>query len=149
MAAFRSSIADNEEHEKSSGEEYETDLLKVDIKPEIYAQTVYSTSQHPIGEALGRKLSSPSELGVTKDLNKSIMVQLDTTSTCNTPPDRIAQSLIPLGQTKKPISPTAKQPYMPMTTLSCGEAFLCSKLISFVLYVLLFIKQVDISLPLK
>ena len=54
LAAFRSSIAGNKEPEKSSGEEYETDLLKVDIKPEIYAQTVYSTSQRPIGEALGR-----------------------------------------------------------------------------------------------
>ena len=86
---------------------------------------------------------------MTKDLNKSIMGQLDTTSTFNTPPDRIAQSLIPVGQTKKTISPTAKQPYSAMTTLSCGEAFLCSKFISFVLYVLLFIKQVDISLPLK
>ena len=41
------------------------------------------------------------ELGVTKDLNKSIIVQLDTDSTCNTLPDKIAQLLIPLGQTKK------------------------------------------------
>ena len=58
------------------------------------------------------------ELGVTKDLNKSIMLQLDTASTCNTLPDKIAQLLIPLGQTKKTILPTAKQPYSPMTTLS-------------------------------
>ena len=43
-----------EEPEKISGEEYETDLFKLYIKPEIYAQTVYSTSRHPIGEALGR-----------------------------------------------------------------------------------------------
>ena len=50
LAAFRSSIAGNKEPEKSTGEEYETDLLKVDIKPEIYVQTVYSTSQHAIGE---------------------------------------------------------------------------------------------------
>ena len=56
-----------------SVEEYETDLLKVDIKPEIYAQTVYSTSQNPHGVALGRKLFSPLELGVTKDLDKSIV----------------------------------------------------------------------------
>ena len=35
LEAFRSSIAGNEEPEKSSGEEYETDLFKVDIKPEI------------------------------------------------------------------------------------------------------------------
>ena len=40
-------------------------------------------------------------LGVTKDLNKSIMVQLDSASTCNTLPDKIAQLLIPLGQRKK------------------------------------------------
>ena len=39
------------------------------------------------------------ELGVTKDLNKSIMMQLDTASTCNTLPDKIAQLLILLGQT--------------------------------------------------
>ena len=46
-------------------------------------------------------MSSPLELGVTKDLNKSIMVQLDTASICNTLPDKIAQLLIPLRQTKK------------------------------------------------
>ena len=62
----------------SSGEVYETDLLIVDIKPEIYAQTVYSTSQNPHGVALGRKFFSPLEIDVTKDLNKSIMVLLDT-----------------------------------------------------------------------
>ena len=45
MAAFRSSIAGNKEPEKSSGEEYETDLLKVDIKPEIYAQTVTTSNR--------------------------------------------------------------------------------------------------------
>ena len=38
----------------SSGEEYETDLFEVDIKPEIYVQTVYSTSQNPKGAALRR-----------------------------------------------------------------------------------------------
>ena len=43
------------------------------------------------------------------------MVQLHTASTCNTPPDEIAQSLIPLWQT---ISPTAKRLYSPMKTLS-------------------------------
>ena len=106
-----------------------------------------STAFHKIQKArpLGVNCSAPWNW----DMNKSIMVQLNTTSTCNTPPDKILQSLIPLGQTKKTISPTAKQPYSTMTTLSCGEVFLCSKLISFVLYVLLFIKQVDISLPLK
>ena len=54
------------------------------------------------------------ELGVTKDLNKSIVVQLDTASMCNTLPDKIDQLLIPPGQT---ILLSAKQPYSPMTTL--------------------------------
>ena len=58
----------------SSGEEYELDIFAVDIKPEIHAQTVYNTSQNLRGAALGGKLSSPLELGVTKDINKSIMV---------------------------------------------------------------------------
>ena len=74
----------------SSREEYETDLFEVDIKLEIYVQTVYSPSQNPKGAALRRELSSPLELGVTKDLDKSIMVQLDTASICNTLPDKIA-----------------------------------------------------------
>ena len=69
--------------------------------PYIYAQTVYSTSQNPRDVALGRKLFSPLEIDVNKDLNKSIMVLLDTTSTCNKPPKKIAQSLIPLGHTMK------------------------------------------------
>ena len=60
-----------------------------------------STSQNPHDVALGRKLFSPLEIDVTKDLNKSIMVLLDTTSTCNKPPKKIAQSLIPLGHTMK------------------------------------------------
>ena len=85
----------------SSGEVYETDLLIVDIKPEIYAQNVFSTSQNPHGVALGRKLFSPLEIDVTKDLNKSIMVLLDTASTCNKPLKKIAQSLIPLEHTMK------------------------------------------------
>ena len=72
----------------SSGEVYESDLLMVDIKPEIYAQTVYSTSQNPHDVALGRKLFSPLEIDVTKDSKKSIMVLLDTTSTCNKPPKK-------------------------------------------------------------
>ena len=72
----------------SSDEVYETDLLIVDIKPEIYAQTVYSTSQNPHGVTLGRKLFNPLEIYVTKDLNKSIMVLLDIASTCNKPPKK-------------------------------------------------------------
>ena len=54
----------------SSGEVYETDLLIVDIKPEIYAQTVYSTSQNPHDVALGRKLFSPLEIDVTQGLKQ-------------------------------------------------------------------------------
>ena len=69
------------------------------------------------------------ELGVIKDLNKSIMVQLDTASTCNTLPDKIAQLLIPLGQTKKTILLTAKQPYSPMTTLSSNLWVNCKPLL--------------------
>ena len=69
------------------------------------------------------------ELSVTKDLNKPIMVQLDTASTCNTLPDKIAQLLIPLGQTKKTILPTTKQPYSPMTTLSSNLWVKCKPLL--------------------
>ena len=79
-------------------EEYETDLFEVDIKPQKYAQSVYSTSQNPHGMVVGRWFFSHLKLGVTKDLTKSIRVQLDTASTCNTLPERLAQSLIPRGQ---------------------------------------------------
>jgi len=82
----------------SLGEEYETDLFEVDIKPEKYAQSVYSTSQNPHGAVVGRKFFGHLKLGVTKDLIKSIRVQLDTASTCNTLPEKLAQSLIPIGQ---------------------------------------------------
>ena len=47
---------------------------------------------------VGRKFFSHLNLGVTKDLTKSIRVQLDTAFTCNTLPERLAQSLIPRGQ---------------------------------------------------
>ena len=66
---------------------------------------------------------------MTKDLNKSIMVQLDTASTCNTLPDKIAQLLIPLGQTKKTILLSAKQRYSPMTTLSSNLRVNCKPLL--------------------
>ena len=79
-------------------EDYETYLFEVDIKPEKYAQSVYSTSQNPHGMLVGRKFFSHLKIGVTKDLTKSIRVQLDTASTCNTLPERFAQSLIPRGQ---------------------------------------------------
>ena len=70
----------------------------MDIEPEKYAQSVYSTSQNPHGMVVGRKLFSHLKLGVTKDLTKSIRVQLDTASTYNTLPERLALSLIPRGQ---------------------------------------------------
>ena len=79
-------------------EEYETDLLELDIKPEKHAQSVYSNSQNPHGMVVGRKFFSHLKLGVTKDLTKSIRVQLDTASTCNTLRERLSQSLIPRGQ---------------------------------------------------
>ena len=79
-------------------ENYETDLFEVDIKPEKYAQSVYSTSQNPHATVVGRKFFSHLKLGVTRDLTKSIRVQLDTASTCNTLPERLAQSLIPRGE---------------------------------------------------
>ena len=47
---------------------------------------------------VGRKFLSHLKPGVIKDLTKSIRVQLDTASTCNTLPERLAQSLIPRGQ---------------------------------------------------
>ena len=57
------------------------------------------------------------------------MVQLDTASICNTLPDKIAQLLIPLGQTKKTILLSAKQPYSPMTTLSSNLWVNCKRLL--------------------
>ena len=42
----------------SLGEEYETDLYEVDIKPEKYAQSVYSTSQNPRDAVVGRSSSA-------------------------------------------------------------------------------------------
>ena len=80
------------------GKSMKIDLFAADTKPEIYAQTVYSTLWNPKGAALGRKLSGPLELG-HKQINQKF--QLHTASTCNAPPDEIAQSLIPLGQTIK------------------------------------------------
>jgi len=79
-------------------EEYETNLFEVDIKPKEYAQSVYSTSRNPHGTVVGRKFFSLLKLGVTKDLTKSIRVQLHTASTYNTHPERLAQSLIPRGR---------------------------------------------------
>ena len=77
-------------------EDYETDLFEVDIKPEKYAQSVYITSQNPHGTVVGRKFFGHLKLEVTKGLTKSIRVQLDTASTCNILPERLAQ--FPCGQ---------------------------------------------------
>ena len=82
----------------SLNEEYETDLFEVEVKPEKYAQSVYSTAEDPHGTLVGRKFFSHLKLGVPKDTTKSIRVQLDTASTCNTLPENLALSLIPPGQ---------------------------------------------------
>ena len=82
----------------SLNEEYETDLFEVDVKPEKYPQSVYSTAENPHGTRVGRKFFSHLKLGVTKDMTKSIRVQSDTASTCNTLPENLAVSLIPPGR---------------------------------------------------
>ena len=82
----------------SLNEEYETDLFEVEVKPEKYAQSVYSTAEDPHGTRVGRKFFSHLKLGVTKDTTKSIRVQLDTASTCNTLPENLALSSIPPGR---------------------------------------------------
>ena len=56
----------------SLNEEYETDLFEVEVKPEMYAQSVYSTAEDPHGTRVGRKFFSHLKLGVTKDMTKSI-----------------------------------------------------------------------------
>lgn len=86
-----------------------------EIKPAKYSQNVYSTLQNDYGTVMGRKFISHLILGVTKDLTKSIRVQLDTASYCNTLPERLAQSLIPdWAETKQTTLPLAKQPYSPI-----------------------------------
>ena len=54
----------------SLNEEYETDLFEVEVKPEKYAQSVYSTAEDPHGTRVGRKFFSHLKLGVTKDMTK-------------------------------------------------------------------------------
>ena len=63
----------------------------------ISLQLISNQKYMPKLYALGSKLFSPGNW----DINKSIMVQLHTASTSNTPLDEIAQSLIPPGQTIK------------------------------------------------
>ena len=58
----------------SWSEEYETDLFEVEVKPEKYAQSVYSTAEDPHGTRVGRTFFSHLKLGVTKDTTKSIRV---------------------------------------------------------------------------
>ena len=82
-------------------------------------ECVYSTSQNPHGTVVGRKFFSHLNLGVTKDLTKSIRVQLDTAFTCNTLPERLAQSLIPRRQKiTNYLSPSKATLFIPMTTLN-------------------------------
>ena len=64
----------------------------------MYPKCLQSTSQNPYGTVVGGKFLSHLKPGVIKDLTKSIRVQLDTASTSNTLPERLAQSLIPRGQ---------------------------------------------------
>jgi len=77
----------------SSSKDYETDLFEVEVKPEKYATSVYSTAENPHGTREGRTFFSHLKLGVTKDMTKSITMQLDTASTYNTMPENLALSL--------------------------------------------------------
>ena len=82
-------------------EDYETDLYEVDAIPQRYAQSVFSTADNPRGTWVGRKFFSLLKLGLTKDMTRSIRIQLDTASTCNTLPENLALSLIPPGKKLK------------------------------------------------
>ena len=74
-------------------EESEPYVFSVDIKPEKYAHSVYNTAQEqPSGG--GRKFFSHVKLCLANTF-KSVRVQLDTASTCNTLPERVARTLIP------------------------------------------------------
>ena len=83
------------------GEDYETDLYEVDVIPEKYAQSVFSTAENPRGTRVGRTFFSHLKLGITKGMTKSIRIQLDSASTCNTLPENFALSLIPPGKKLK------------------------------------------------
>ena len=58
--------------------DYGTDLYEVDLIPEKYAQSVFSTVEDQWGTRVGRKFFSHLKLGLTKDMTKSIRIQLDT-----------------------------------------------------------------------
>ena len=94
----------------SLGEEHETNHLEVDIKLKEDVQSVYNISKNPHGAALGRRFFSHLIISLTKDLTKSIRVQLDTACTCNTIPEKIAQSLISPRQKLKNCLTPSKQP---------------------------------------
>ena len=77
--------------------ELHCNLYEVDLIPEKYAQSVVSTAEDQRGTRVGRTLFSHLKLGLTKDMTKSIRI-LDTASTCNTLPQKLALSLIPPGK---------------------------------------------------
>ena len=79
-------------------EDYGTELYEVDLIPEKYAQRVFSTAEDQRDTRVGRKFFSHLKRGLTKDVTKSIRIQLDTASTCNTLPENLALSLIPPGK---------------------------------------------------
>ena len=69
--------------------------------PKKYSQSVFSTAEDQWGTRVGRNFFSYIKLGLTKDLTKSIRIQLDLASTCNTLPENVALSLIPLGKKRE------------------------------------------------
>lgn len=72
------------------------ELYSVDIKPVQYTHSLYSTAQTK--SAKGQKFFGILKLCAANDF-KVTRVQLDTASTCNTLPRKVAESLIPQGQT--------------------------------------------------
>ena len=79
-------------------EDYEAGLYEVDMIPEKYARSVFSTAENQRGTWVSRKFFSHLKLGITKDMTKSIRIQLDTASTYSTLPENLALSLIPPGK---------------------------------------------------
>ena len=102
----------------SLGEEHETNHLEVDIKLKEDVQSVYNISKNPHGAALGRRFFSHLIISLTKDLTKSIRVQLDTACTCNTIPEKLLSHWFLLGRSSKTVSPLVSNLYSPMTTVS-------------------------------